>query len=434
MRGFTKDGWVRVQRTVLRRVVGDRLHALLRGDFYVRNHLGEEDYEPILKEVAALNVPPHPPPLESGGIGVTNGNTSQGKPQSPPDPQQKFSPKLETFIQLIAAAYLIDASMRGENAGESDTRFIKKKKKLLAKTLQGPKLGDFQKEVLRFGMIKSGEEFEEEEIVESEESRSSESESESESEKELEMNTKARQKKSQPTSLPNHTSTQEEDTGGESSSDDGEEHDSTVSDTATSNTSLSQDGFSTSATSSKHQKKKEKKRMKKERKKEKKRMRKEKKRREKEDKKRRKRKSEKDKTKLGKHQTKKRRKLNGSEDSTLSFADNELSDTANGGDAEESIDLNNHGVPEEAPIYEIASKADFERYKEDLLRRVPKKVKSRFREGGFSRWGKDWLPVLELGPFDVEPGPVRDMWLEMFDNVSVFNFYSFTSTREYPVF
>ena len=26
--------------------------------------------------------------------------------------------------------------------------------------------------------------------------------------------------------------------------------------------------------------------------------------------------------------------------------------------------------------------------------------------------------MLELGPFDVEPGPVRDMWLEMFDNVS----------------
>lgn len=182
MRGFTKDGWVRVQRTVLRRVVGDRLQALLRGDFYVRNHLGEEDYDPILKEVAALNVPTPP---QNGGlrhaVGANGSNAPQEQPQSPPDPPQKFTPELETFIQLIAASIMIDASMRGENAGESDTRFIKKKKKLLAKTLQGPKLGVFQKEVLRFDIIKRGEDFEEEEIVESEESRSSESESESES-------------------------------------------------------------------------------------------------------------------------------------------------------------------------------------------------------------------------------------------------------------
>jgi hypothetical protein len=53
-----------------------------------------------------------------------------------------------------------------------------------------------------------------------------------------------------------------------------------------------------------------------------------------------------------------------------------------------------------------------------LLSRVPESVKSRFREGGFCRWRKDeWLPVLELGPFDVAPGPVRDLWLEMFEKV-----------------
>ena len=30
------------------------------------------------------------------------------------------------------------------------------------------------------------------------------------------------------------------------------------------------------------------------------------------------------------------------------------------------------------------------------------------------------MPVLEIGPFDVEPGPVRSMWMEMFHNVSLF--------------
>ncbi len=56
--------------------------------------------------------------------------------------------------------------------------------------------------------------------------------------------------------------------------------------------------------------------------------------------------------------------------------------------------------------------------KSEWLDRIPKEIKSRFRECGFSKWGKEWLPVLELGPFDVEPGPVRDMWFEMFRNVS----------------
>lgn len=64
----------------------------------------------------------------------------------------------------------------------------------------------------------------------------------------------------------------------------------------------------------------------------------------------------------------------------------------------------------------IATKEEFDQYKSDILKRVPKSVKSRFQQGGFSRWGKDWLPILELGPFDVEPGPVRDMWFSMFKN------------------
>lgn len=61
---------------------------------------------------------------------------------------------------------------------------------------------------------------------------------------------------------------------------------------------------------------------------------------------------------------------------------------------------------------------DFQQYRDELLSRVPDNVKSRFLEGGFCKWGKEYLPVLEVGPFDVEPGPVRGMWMEMFEKVS----------------
>mmetsp|Transcript_35208 Transcript_35208/g.63358 ORF Transcript_35208/g.63358 Transcript_35208/m.63358 type:complete len:96 (-) Transcript_35208:912-1199(-) len=92
---------------------------------------------------------------------------------------------------------------------------------------------------------------------------------------------------------------------------------------------------------------------------------------------------------------KKRKGMHHHEDeSTVLFAGNDLSDANGDGD-------------------------DFVEYRDDLLSRVPESVKSRFLEGGFCKWGKDWLPVLELGPFDVEPGgPVRDMWLDMFEKVS----------------
>ncbi|KAL7544677.1 hypothetical protein ACHAWF_008045 [Thalassiosira exigua] len=63
----------------------------------------------------------------------------------------------------------------------------------------------------------------------------------------------------------------------------------------------------------------------------------------------------------------------------------------------------------------LTTKEGFETFRSNLLARVPKSVKDRFREGGFCKWGRDWLPVLELGPFDVEPGRVRDLWLKLFE-------------------
>jgi len=45
-----------------------------------------------------------------------------------------------------------------------------------------------------------------------------------------------------------------------------------------------------------------------------------------------------------------------------------------------------------------------------------------FRNIGFCRWGKDWLPIIQLGPMDVEPGSVRDMWYDMYHAVSYLYF------------
>ncbi len=42
-------------------------------------------------------------------------------------------------------------------------------------------------------------------------------------------------------------------------------------------------------------------------------------------------------------------------------------------------------------------------------------------EAGSRSGGRTGCRFLELGPFDVEPGLVRDMWLEMFRNMSFFD-------------
>jgi hypothetical protein len=64
-------------------------------------------------------------------------------------------------------------------------------------------------------------------------------------------------------------------------------------------------------------------------------------------------------------------------------------------------------------------KADFEARKKDILEQVPDEVKGRFRHLGFVKWSKSYLPILILSPFDVPPGPVRQQWMKMFENVSL---------------
>eukprot|EP00984_Skeletonema_dohrnii_P007887 scaffold2905_cov88-Skeletonema_dohrnii-CCMP3373.AAC.4 len=149
---------LRIQRSVLRRVVQDKLQALLRGDFYVRNHLGEENYDPIVVEVKKLDegvlmaLMQHDKEMRSQQMGAA-ATSSAITTAPPPTAQLQFSKELETFIQILAASIMIDASMRGENAGESDTRFIKKKKKLLTRMLMGGKLYTLRREIVRFHLM-----------------------------------------------------------------------------------------------------------------------------------------------------------------------------------------------------------------------------------------------------------------------------------------
>ena len=65
----------------------------------------------------------------------------------------------------------------------------------------------------------------------------------------------------------------------------------------------------------------------------------------------------------------------------------------------------------------IKAKEKFEIEKQKVLDKIPSSIKNDFRQIGFTKWGKQILPVIQLSPFDVEPGSVRDQWTSMFKNV-----------------
>jgi len=52
--------------------------------------------------------------------------------------------------------------------------------------------------------------------------------------------------------------------------------------------------------------------------------------------------------------------------------------------------------------------------KETMLNQVDKSVKDDFRKVGFAKWQRQWLPVIQLGPYDISPGPVRKYWMDFF--------------------
>lgn len=61
----------------------------------------------------------------------------------------------------------------------------------------------------------------------------------------------------------------------------------------------------------------------------------------------------------------------------------------------------------------------FEETRKEVIARIPQDVKDDFRQIGFSKWGKEYLPIMQVGPYDVGPGGVRDQWMVMFENVSL---------------
>mmetsp|Transcript_26310 Transcript_26310/g.77795 ORF Transcript_26310/g.77795 Transcript_26310/m.77795 type:complete len:1008 (-) Transcript_26310:349-3372(-) len=65
----------------------------------------------------------------------------------------------------------------------------------------------------------------------------------------------------------------------------------------------------------------------------------------------------------------------------------------------------------------LEAKKKFEQGKQKTLDSIPKDVKACFRQLCFSNWSKTWLPAVELGPYDVSPGPVREQWFTMYKNV-----------------
>jgi len=68
------------------------------------------------------------------------------------------------------------------------------------------------------------------------------------------------------------------------------------------------------------------------------------------------------------------------------------------------------------------SKKHFEADRDAILASLPNEVKSNFFQIGFAQWGqktpKTYQPVLILSPFSVPPGPVRNLWLQKYEEVS----------------
>ena len=63
---------------------------------------------------------------------------------------------------------------------------------------------------------------------------------------------------------------------------------------------------------------------------------------------------------------------------------------------------------------------EFTRRKHEDLSKIPTETSERFLGLGFSKWNKSVLPIIELGPYHVPPGDIRDQWFTMFENVSLF--------------
>jgi len=59
------------------------------------------------------------------------------------------------------------------------------------------------------------------------------------------------------------------------------------------------------------------------------------------------------------------------------------------------------------------------------MKGIKREIRQRFGEIGFGIWGRrrkdsyyNWLPVLEIGPYDLAEGPVRQQWKNYYKAVS----------------
>ena len=62
----------------------------------------------------------------------------------------------------------------------------------------------------------------------------------------------------------------------------------------------------------------------------------------------------------------------------------------------------------------------------EILSLIPADAKSRFRHVGFALFGgnNDVYPIMELGPYDIPAGTLRDQYLDMVFKVSLLVFIS----------
>ena len=116
----------------------------------------------------------------------------------------------------------------------------------------------------------------------------------------------------------------------------------------------------------------------------------------------------KDKSKRAKRKKRKKKKRKARE--LLEDDDDDVDDLAS--DAGEPMAMG------DSPLSQQEARELFETKKEEVLSMIPQDVKARFRQCGFASWGRVVYPMIELGPYDVPPGDLRDQWFSMFENVS----------------
>jgi glucan-binding YG repeat protein len=74
----------------------------------------------------------------------------------------------------------------------------------------------------------------------------------------------------------------------------------------------------------------------------------------------------------------------------------------------------------ELEITRAVAKKEFEEEKARILAEVPEQHKSKWGQVGFARWGKEWLPCLIMGPYNVGPtSTMREQWMQMFENLRI---------------